>query len=65
MIVLLSEMNNTSDGIRFIRHKVQGRYILCSNKTGILISKDVYCLWQANNRAWSPGNRMKQYIVKN
>ena len=51
-------MNNNSDGIRFFRHKGQGRYLLFSNKTGILISKDVYCLWQANNRAWSPGNRI-------
>ena len=63
-IVLLSEMNNNRDGIRFFRHNGQGRYLLYSNKTGILISKDVYCLWQANNRAWSPGNRITTLYLK-
>ena len=63
-IVLLSEMNNNSDGIRFFRRKGQGRYLLYSNKTGILISKDVCCLWQANNRAWSSGIRITVLYLK-
>ena len=58
-IVLLSEMNNNSDGIRLFRYKGQGRYLLYSNKTGILISKDVYCFRQANNGAWSPGGKLE------
>ena len=63
-IVLLSEKINNSDGIRFFRHKGKGRYLLYSNKTGILISKDVYCLWQANDRAWSPGNSIASLYLK-
>ena len=63
-IVLLSDMNNNNDVIRFFRHKAQGRYLLFSNKTGVLISKDVYCLWQANNKAWSPGNRIRTLYLK-
>ena len=57
-------MNNNSDGIRFFRHQGQGRYLIFSNKTGILISKDFYCLWQAKNRAWSPGNRITTLYLK-
>ena len=65
-IALLSEMNNNTDGIRFFRHKEQGRYLICSNRTGILITKDIYCLWQDNNRAWSPANRITTlHILKN
>ena len=56
-VVLSTELSNNNDGIRFFRHKGEGRHLLYSNKTGMLISKDVYCLWQANSRAWSPGNR--------
>ena len=37
---------------------------LYSNKAGMLISKDVYCLWQAHNRAWSPGNRVTTLYLK-
>ena len=57
-------MNNNTNGIRFFRHKGQGRYLLYSNKTGILISKDVYSLWQNNSRAWSPGNRITTLYLK-
>ena len=57
-------MNNNTDGIRFFRHKGQGRYLLYSNKIGILISKDVYSLWQNNSRAWSPGNRITTFYLK-
>ena len=60
----MSEMNNNTDGIRFFRHKGQCRYFIYSNRTGILISKDVYCLWQDNNRRWSPGNRITTLYLK-
>ena len=57
--------NRASVDSSFIfRHNSQGRYLLYSNKTGILLSKDVYCLWQANNRAWSPGNRKTTLYLK-
>ena len=56
-VVLLSEINNNNNGTRFFRQKGEGRYLLYSNKTGILISEDVSCIWHANNRACSPGNR--------
>jgi len=57
-------MSNNSDGIRFFRHKCEARYLLYSNKTRILISKDVYYLWQANNIAWSPGNTITTLYLK-
>ena len=63
-IVLLSEMNTNTDGIRFFRHKGQGRYLIYSNRTGVLITKDVYCLWQDNNRTWSPANRITTLHLK-
>ena len=34
------------------------------SKAGILIPMDVYCLWQANNRAWSPGNGITTLYLK-
>ena len=63
-IILISEMNNNNDGIRFFRHKGQSRYLLYSNKTVILISRDVYCIWQANNRVWSTGKRITTLYLK-
>ena len=57
-------MNNYSGGIRFFRHKGQGRYLLYSNITGMQISKDVYYTWQANNRAWSPSCTMTTLYLK-
>ena len=56
--------DNNTDGIRFFRHKGQGRYLIYSNRTGILITKDVYCLWQDNNRTWSPANRITTLHLK-
>ena len=63
-IVLLSEINYNTDRIRFFRHKGQVRYLIYSNKTGILIAKDVYCLWQDYNRKWNPVNRIATLHLK-
>ena len=60
----MSEMNNNTDGVRFFRHKGLCRYLIYSNRTGILISKDVYYLWQDNNKRWSPGNRITTLYLK-
>ena len=57
-IVCVSELNARADGIRRYTHGGKRRYLVHSRKCGILMTENVFNVWEMQGKRWQPNDRL-------
>ena len=57
-IVCVSELNARVDGIKRYTHGGNRRYLVHSRKCGILMTENVFNVWEMQGKHWQPNNRL-------
>ena len=64
-IVCVSELNARADGIRRYTHGGKRRYLVHSRKCGILMTENVFNVWEMQGKQWQPNDRLTMAEISN
>ena len=64
-IVCVSELNSRADGIRRYTHGGKRIYLVHSRKCGILMTENVFNVWEMQGKQWQPNDRLTMVKFSN